>query len=292
MIAIAGPDIPRELLLATARYAGPLRFDPERPTPQADLYLESKFAPWTRPLLQSWIAGDYDALEKVLFSRADDSSQRLYYYICELQRRGLTGGPEPLILDISRIMRPSSLERNIAKLREMAARLEVGPDAIEAAIVIANARRAEKARTATGGNVLITGSPAPDHRLEDAVKRAGFKPLGTMLNDVWTDLGDMVDHGSGDPCAALGRWIYNRKSGPRSFADPAALLAQQLAGNKLEAVILWRIEEDEAQCWHLPKEREVIEKSGIPSLIMTRRDGLARDGATEEIEAFLKGIRP
>ena len=78
-------------------------FDPERPTPAADRWMESKFAPWARAILEGWAAGEYDDLGQVIFSRADDSAQRLYYYLCELQRRGLVGGPEALIAAMARM---------------------------------------------------------------------------------------------------------------------------------------------------------------------------------------------
>ncbi len=290
MIAIAGPDIPRELLLATARYAGPLDFDPERATPRASEWLESKFAPWARPLLETWAEGGYDGLDKVVFSRADDTSQRLYYYVCELQRRGLVGGPQPLNLDIAKIARPTSLDRTIAKLRELSDLLEASDDAIENAIADTNAERANAQAGQAGARVLITGSPSLNTRLADAVRSCGFSPSEVSLHDLWTDLGDPVEQGTGDPVAALGHWMYNRQSGPRGFADPARTLADKIAQAAPAAVVLWRIEEDEAQCWHLPAERAVLDQSGIPSLVLTRRDALARDGAPAEIETFLQGV--
>ena len=124
-IAHVGPNLPQDLLRATGRHAGPLDFDPERATPTADRWMESKFAPWARAILEGWAAGDYDGLGQVLFSRADDSAQRLYYYLCELQRRGLVSGPEALILDIAKVPRGSSVDRTADGLRRMAARLGV-----------------------------------------------------------------------------------------------------------------------------------------------------------------------
>jgi hypothetical protein len=57
-----------------------------------------------------------------------------------------------------------------------------------------------------------------------------------------------------------------------------------------QAVVLWQIEEDEAQAWHLPAQRAALAGEGVPALVMTRRDWLARDGAADEIAAFLQGI--
>jgi hypothetical protein len=64
----------------------------------------------------------------------------------------------------------------------------------------------------------------------------------------------------------------------------------EIAANGAEAVILWQIEEDESQAWHLPSQRAALAAAGIPALIMTRRDWLARDGAGDEIRAFLQGV--
>ena len=79
-------------------------------------------------------------------------------------------------------------------------------------------------------------------------------------------------------------------AGPRSFADPGAALSQAIAESRAEAVVLWQTEEDEAQAWHLPAQRATLAREGLPALVMTRRDWLARDGAGDEIAAFLKGI--
>jgi hypothetical protein len=54
--------------------------------------------------------------------------------------------------------------------------------------------------------------------------------------------------------------------------------------------VLWQTEEDEAQAWHLPAQRAALAASGVPALVLTRRDWLARDGAPEEIVAFLGEI--
>lgn len=291
MIAIAGPNLPIELLNATGRNSGAIRFDPDLETPLADRWLENKFAPWARSVLESWAKGTYDDLDQVLFSRADDTSQRLYYYVCELQRLGQLGGPEAIILDIAKIPRRTSLDRTVDKLREMGERLGVSEADLEEAIVASHdTAGGESAEPGEGRVCLLAGSNPPDMRLHDAVARAGFRAAGRTLAQEWADLGEPAERGSGNPYAALGRKLHVRAEGPRSFADPAATLRAGLAASDAAAVVLWRIEEDEAQCWHLPHERAAIEASGLPSLILTRRDWLGRDGAAAEIEAFLMEV--
>lgn len=291
MIAIAGPNLPITLLTATGRFEGVLAFDPDRATPRSDGWLETKFAPWARPLLETWAEGAYDDLEHVLFSRADDTSQRLYYYICELQRREHLGGPQPLILDVCKIPRGTSRTRTIAKLRELADRLSVGTDALGEAIARTNEDRQASADSSGAPVCLLAGTPPPDWRLHEVIEFCGFAPAGSTLTQEWLDAGPPVDKGNGDPFAALGEQLHARQRGPRSFADAKSVLAKSIETAQPRAVILWRIEEDEAQCWHLPAEREALEFANIPAFVMTRRDWLANDGAREEIAAFLEGVK-
>jgi hypothetical protein len=289
-IAHVGPNMPLDLLRATGRHAGPLAIDPDRPTPTADRWMESKFAPWARSILEAWAGGDYDGLGQVVFSRADDSAQRLYYYLCELQRRGLVEGPEPLILDIAKVPRASSVSRTEASLRQLALRLRVDGQALAAAIADGNAERARTEATAGGSRCLLAGTPPPDRRLHEAAARTGFVAIGQTLQELWCDLGAPVMADSADPFPALARAIHADPAGPRSFADAGAALAQAIGDSGCEAIVLWQTEEDEAQAWHLPAQRAALAASGVPALVLTRRDWLARDGAPEEIVAFLEEI--
>ncbi|WP_137680114.1 hypothetical protein [Aurantiacibacter suaedae] len=286
MIASAGPNLPLAVLRATGAYAGPLPIDLDKPVTTASDWMESKFAPWAPLALQAWADGDYDHLDRVVFSRADDTAQRFYYYVCELQRRGLVGGPEAILFDVAMIPRQSSLERTEQKVRELADLLGVGDSAIDEAIMPASGA----APSGEQPLCLIAGSPMPDRRLHDAVEAAGFAAAGQTLAQYWGEEAGAVEQGTGEPCAAIARALHASASGPRSFADRADFLADRLARSGAEAAILWRIEEDEAQVWHLPAERRVLEESGVPHLVLTRRDWFARDGAGEEISRFLAEV--
>jgi hypothetical protein len=253
--------------------------------------MESKFAPWARAILEGWAAGDYDDLGQVIFSRADDSAQRLYYYLCELQRRGLVAGPEALILDIAKVPRGSSVERTSDSLRRLAARLGVDAAGLALAIDACNAERSQPAEPGrTGPSCLLAGTPPPDDRLHEVAKRAGFTAVGPTLVETWTQLGTIVEIDDGDAMAALARQVHADPAGPRSFADAGAALLEAITESGAQAVVLWQIEEDEAQAWHLPSQRAALARHGLPALVMTRRDWLARDGAADEIAAFLHGI--
>lgn len=287
-IGIAGPDLPHEVLTAAGCHAGSIVFDPDRSAHRAVEWMESKFAPWAPAALECWLEGAYDHLDAVLFSRADDTSQRFYYYACELQRRGQLGGPEPLIFDIARIPRDISRTRTVEQVRALATRLDVTDEALERAIRQTNSRRSQTPELADGRRCLLAGSAPPDKRLHDRIAQAGWAPVGQLLADQWVAEGELVAENTGDPAAAIGAQLHSRRGGPRSFADPGVLLSESAAG--CGAVVLWRIEEDEAQCWHLPAERRALEAMGVPHLILTRRDWLATDGAGDEIADFLEGL--
>jgi len=290
-IAHVGPNLPQDLLRATGRHVGPPGFDPERPTPAADRWMESKFAPWARAIIEGWAAGDYDGLGQVLFSRADDSAQRLYYYLCELQRRGLVAGPEALILDIAKVPRGSSVDRTADSLRRLVDRLGVDEAGLTRAIEACNAERSLTTELAAPGpRCLLAGTPPPDRRLHEIAQGAGFTALGPTLIETWMRLGAIVEGAGGDAIAGLARQVHADPAGPRSFADAGAALLQAIAESGASAVVLWQIEEDEAQAWHLPAQRAALAREGLPALVMTRRDWLARDGAADEISAFLQGI--
>jgi hypothetical protein len=53
--------------------------------------------------------------------------QRLYYYLCELQRRGCARA-EPLLYDVANLARPSSFEHTLESTRLLAAQLGSAAD--------------------------------------------------------------------------------------------------------------------------------------------------------------------
>lgn len=290
MFAYAGPNLPHDLFEATGRNAGPLTWNVDRAMPAADRWLESKFAPWTRSVLQDWAEGALDHLEAVVFSRADDSAQRLYYYLCELRRAGAIKGPELLVLDIAKSPRPSSIARDEVALRKLAERLGVGEAALGRAIAAGNARRAGPVASATGAKVcLIAGSPLPDERMHRMVEQSGWSATGCTLAEEWGDLGPVVDEGS-EPFAALARQLHARRVDTRGFFDRSGALTEAAAASAAKAAILWLIEEDDTTVWHLPAMRAALEAQGLPVLVATRRDWSCCDGIDAEISAFLAGV--
>lgn len=293
MFAYAGPNLPHDLFDATGRNAGPIGWNIDRAMPAADRWLESKFAPWTRSVVQDWADGALDHLEAVILSRADDSAQRLYYYLCELRRSGAIKGPEPLMLDIAKIARESSVARTEAALRKLGERLGVDAAMLSAAIASSNAARqnAVPVTPSTTPVCLIAGSPLPDDRMHREVAHAGWSAAGRTLADEWADRGPIVDQ-SGDPFAALARQLHARHLDTRGFYNRTAALRDQALAEGAKAAVLWLIEEDDTTVWHLPAMRAGLEDMGLPVLVATRRDWSCRDGINTEIAAFLEGIQP
>lgn len=157
VVGLLGEDIPMELVraagaaglqLAGLQLAEQLaRQQPGGPpaaegtTPHADRYLETSFPPAVRSTVEAWLTGAFDFLDSVIFSRSNDSIQRIYYYLCELQRRGLTQGPRPLLYDLAKIPRPSSRRHTRLATRRLANELGVNTEALPEAIRVRNRRR-------------------------------------------------------------------------------------------------------------------------------------------------------
>ena len=291
MIATVGPCHRYDLLEATGRHAGPLSWRLDRPTPRADAWLESKFPGWARSILEDWADGCFDELSAVLFSRADDAAQRLYYYVCELQRRGLISGPDALILDVAKIPRPSSEAHTIEAVRRLARELGLDDEALDTGIASANTKRETGVSPPEGRACLLIGTPPPQRLLHEAIDGAGFAPIGRTLADVWADPGPAVEENSGDPAAAIGRQVHRRRDDRRGFGDAAGSALDLARGCAAQAAVLWYGEEDEVRVWSLPQVRDALSQAGLPLLVMTRRDEAARDGAPGEIRQFLEGLK-
>lgn len=146
VIGAVGAEIPVELIIAAGAMPVVLPGFPEELTPEADRYLEPSFTPLLRSICEQWLLGRFDFLEAVIFTRADDSAQRAYYYLCELQRCGLAGGPTPLIFDIAKIPRATSLAHSEAATRALAKALSSDGGRLHTAIAARDRRRSLLAR--------------------------------------------------------------------------------------------------------------------------------------------------
>lgn len=134
-IGYLGWDVPVELILAAGAVPVQLASVPAAADiGLAERYLENSFSAQSRTVAQLWLSGELDALSDVIFSRSDDSAQRLYYYLCELQRFGESKGPRPLLYDLARIGRATSVAHTLASTRSLAAAISVDEARLDAAI--------------------------------------------------------------------------------------------------------------------------------------------------------------
>lgn len=323
-IGYVGMDIPEDVLAAGDFHSCHLPWDADRETPRADQWLESSFAPWTRSIIEDWADGRFDFMEAVIFTRGEDSAQRLYYYICELQRRGEIAGPTPLIFDVARIGRQSSIDRTADGVRRLVGQLGLSNEDLSRGIATANKRRVafqgvETRRSGNGplyeriaraslfapldhtleqveasegrplGRILLTGNAPPDERLHAAVEATGWSIVGEAHDRSLLRLGAAVSE-SGDPAAAIATQVHQQIAGSRSFANHATWIVDEARRLKADAALIWLIEQEEALVWHAPPQEKALAEAGIPCLSLSRRRWDAADGAAEEITAFIRGL--
>ena len=140
-IGCLGWDVPVELIVAAG--AAPLQLASvaaSDDTGLADRYLENSFSAQSRRVAQLWLSGRLDSLSDVIFSRSDDSAQRLYYYLCELQRFGECRGPRPLLFDLARIGRATSVAHTVESTQSVAPAIGADAGRIDSAIERVSAR--------------------------------------------------------------------------------------------------------------------------------------------------------
>lgn len=307
-IGLVGAEVPAELVLGAGAFPVQLAALPFRATPEADAYLERGFSPTARLVLQAWIDGDLDFFDAIVLPRSNDNAQRLYYYTCELRRRGRLSGPEPLLYDLSKIDRTTSTDRNLDKTAALAERLDVADasggvaqvdrrrrlfarlTALQPAwssVEIARLLRAssfadwdafdaalatalDEPKPARGGTrLLLAGSAPPDEALHCAVE-AGGGSIVAQLDEFGLDRHGPTIGDSADPIAAIAAAYHALPSGTRSFVDRATITTDAIAAAQADAVIVWLVEEEEALIWDLPAQIRAIEALGLPLLSLTR----------------------
>lgn len=179
VIGMVGIDVPVELIAAADAMPLSLPAFAGGPTPLADRYFEPSFMPAIRSIADQWLQGQFDFLDAVIFSRANDSAQRCYYYLCELQRRGLSAGPKPLVFDVAKIPRDSSVAHTERLTNELAREIGSDPERLAEAVSLRDRRRDLLSRL----HSLRRSERAPSGaacqralRLSDMVPAAEFDP--------------------------------------------------------------------------------------------------------------------
>jgi benzoyl-CoA reductase/2-hydroxyglutaryl-CoA dehydratase subunit BcrC/BadD/HgdB len=168
VVGFIGADIPVELILAADAFPLLLPAGTSGQTARADVYVEASFSPLEREVAQQWLSGEFEFLDAVVFSRASDSSQRLYYYLCELQRQKLCGGPVPLLYDLPKIPRSTSAHYAEDSTRQLAETLGSQPGRLLESIELRNRRRQLLSQL----QILRHSAPAPSGVLVERIDRA------------------------------------------------------------------------------------------------------------------------
>lgn len=325
VLGFVGPDVPIEVLLASGRPFGHLPWTTAGSTLWADRWLESGFPGWARSILQQWHDGAFDDLHAVVFSRADDASQRLFYYVRELQQRGLLQGPRALVFDIALIPRETSLAHTADSVLALAHELEVAPGALAGAIERANVLRhklqlVQQERTGQGDyyerlarsalwsdasawlddiaaaqqtpahRVLLAGSTPPDDRLHRTVELAGASVIAEAHAHALDRLGPPITGSIDTPPLAIARQLRRCSVSSRAFVDRAGWVVARATAARAAAVILWLTREDEALAWQVPAQRKALAAAGIPALILPAAHWLADDDALQQITDFCREI--
>ena len=169
VVGYVGNDIPVALILAAGALPVRLRAAADAATSRSEHFIETSFAPELRIIANQWLEGALDHLDAVIFSRSDDSGQRLYYYMCELQRRGLCVGPRPLLYDVATLERKASFEHTLESTRLLAAELACAGKQARAGTATRGAARGIAARPA--GTPLAARAAGRQCRLGFRIRR-------------------------------------------------------------------------------------------------------------------------
>ncbi|HEX6397425.1 MAG TPA: 2-hydroxyacyl-CoA dehydratase family protein [Steroidobacteraceae bacterium] len=330
VIGYVGNDVPVALILAANALPVRLRAPADTASDVADRFVESSFTPALRGISALWMNGAVDHLDAVVFARSDDSGQRLYYYFCELQRRGLCAGPVPLLYDVASLARPSSLEHTVDSTRQLARQLGAAAHRLDAALQrvrsreeLAHAVRAHRLLPAPlrgSAAWAFDAAAACDWResFDDAARRwldhasllhmprrvmlAGDPPPDDQLHLAIEAAGGSVvleltesscagERTQRDPIAAIADEFHRRASPAASMRDNARWLAERALDHRAEAVVVWLSEEDEALPWEISRQMRSLRDAGIPSLLLARQPAHVSAASLTQVMHFLRDLR-
>ena len=124
VVGFLSNSVPVELIDAAGCFPLQLPALPSASTPLADRYMEDLFDPMARSVFERLLAGEFAFVDLVVLPRAVDSFQRMYYYLCELQRLGLERAPAVFLYDVLQTPTYSSAEYSYARTLDLKRRLE------------------------------------------------------------------------------------------------------------------------------------------------------------------------
>ena len=305
-----GNNVPVALILAAGAMPVRLRGNPKVTPSNAERFFESSIAPELRIIANQWLQGALDHLDAVVFSRADDSGQRLYYYLCELQRRGLCAGPQPLLFDVASLPRDASFEHTLESVRLLASQLGAATEALPQAIERVG-QREELLRSVQAQRQLpapLAGSaawafeyaaacdwrPAFDEAARDWMDGAALLPMPKRIlltgdpppdeqlhtaieaagASVVLELTESMPGGERtrrDPLAAIAEEYRRRESPAVSMRHNARWLADRALDLRADAVLVWLSEQNEALPWEIARQMRSLCSAGLPAMLLVRQ---------------------
>ena len=310
VVGYVGNDVPVALILAAD--AMPVRLRGGAPVEDSgvDRFIESSFAPELRNIAHQWLQGALDHLQAVVFARGDDSGQRLYYYLCELQRRGLCAGPRPLLYDVASLARDPSTEHTRESTQLLAEQLGAPLAALPTALERVS-RRENLLRTVQSRRLLPAPLPgsaawtfeyvaACDWResFDDAARRwldsipllpvpkrvllAGDPPPDEQLHTAIEAAGasvvlELTESAVASPCSrhdplgAIADEFQRRESPALSMRRNARWLADRALDHRADAVLVWLGEHNEALPWEIARQMQALRAAEIPALLLARQ---------------------
>jgi hypothetical protein len=310
VVGFVGNDVPVALILAAGALPVRLRGKPDEATARVDGFVESSFSPLSRVIANQWLEGSLDHLDAVIFTRSDDSGQRLYYYLCELQRRGLCRGPRPLLYDIASLERSSSVDHALDSTRLLAAQLGAPENKLKAAMQCV-AQRAELLRAVQARRSLpapLPGSaawalefaagcdwrdafddlahrwlgessllPAPRRvmlagdPLPDNQMHLTIEVCGASVVLELTESTSIGERARLEPLAAIAEEFRRRESPALSMRRNERWLADCALEHRAEAVVVWLSEQNEALPWEIARQMKALHAARIPALLLARQ---------------------
>jgi benzoyl-CoA reductase/2-hydroxyglutaryl-CoA dehydratase subunit BcrC/BadD/HgdB len=226
-------NVPLELIHAAGAFPVQLAARPG-PTPRADEYMEPLFDPVVRSVFEQVLTGGLDFLDLIVLPRSNDSFQRFYYYLSEVNRSGAAKTPEPVLYDLLKLPTATSAAYNLKRTREFADRLQaltgrsLDNAAINASIAVYNRIR--------GGLAGVSALRHAPTRLTGAAAFLAYAAVGTAPAETVADqLGALA---ASNPAP--------RPAGPRviligSAPDQPTLHAEvAAAGGEVVADYHWR----------------------------------------------------
>ena len=330
VVGFVGNEVPVALVLAANALPVRLRAPADAGTPNANRFVESSFAWPQRAIAEQWLTGGLDHLDAVIFSRGDDSGQRLYDYFCELQRRGVCAGPRPLLYDVAGLARQTSFDHTLDSTRLLAAQLGSAANRLEAALQ--RVRRREQLAQAVGARRRL---PAPmrgsaawafefaaacDWRESfDASAEAWLEqvPLlhmpmrvllagdpapddqlhlaveasGASVVIELTESASVAARTQRDAFAAIAEEFQRRESPAWAMRSNARWLLDQAREHRVDAALLWLNEEDEALPWEIARQVRALRDAGLPTLLLARQPAHVSAATLTQVMHFLRDLR-